>query len=294
MATRPVASLSLSRRTLLCLPTAFHGRTCSAIGQERYGGGFDREVIGAVRRDDGFVAPLTLGIARVVLWPGAATAAATPAGARLIAVETGVLGVVVAASEQTPVTSAELTAAETSPSSDDEVIMAPGSVMTFAARGLASVRNVGPRPVVVLDAAVYHGEPRPLSRAFTANGVSFQLLATASAETAPPGRAAVTLERVRLGRASLLPGDLSVGLTLIYLEAGTLQLTAQGGSVAMAPAAAAAPYALPGELEALDRGKAQGVTAGGVAFLPIDGAAVMRNAGARTVEMLALTVRQVT
>ena len=292
MAARPGVDLAFSRRTLLVLPAAFHARPFAVAGQDRHGDDEDREVIGAVRRDDGFVASLTLGLARVVLRPGAATWAATPAGARLIAVEAGVLGVVAEASAHAPVTAAELAAIKAPPSPDEEVIMATGTVMTFAARGVASLRNVGPRPAVILDAAIYHEEPRPVSRAFTADGVSFQLLANASADATPAGPAAVTLERVRLERAAVLPGDLSAGLTLIYLEAGTLQLTARGGSVAIARAAAAAPYAMPGALEALDRGEARDVTAGGVVFLPVDGDAIMSNIGTRAVEMLALTVRE--
>jgi hypothetical protein len=282
------ASVSLSRRALLAWPGALLSCRRPVPAEER----IVRVPIGSISHSAGFLAPLTLGMARVVLRPGAASWAATPGGVRLISVETGELAVGLEPASRVPTTAAELAAAKAPPDPDEKLFLPAGTVMTFAAQSVASVRNAGSRPVVILDVVVYHDDPRPLSRAFTADGVSFQLLASASASEAPDGAATVTLERVRLGSGAALPADLCRGLTLLYLAAGMLRLRARRGAVAMARAAAAAPYAMPGALEVLDPSETRDVTAGGVVFSPLDGIAAMSNTGSRTVELLALTVRE--
>ena len=47
--------------------------------------------------------------------------------------------------------------------------------------------------------------------------------------SAPPGRVALALERLRLAGAARLPADLCHGLTLTYVEAGSIQLSPGGG-----------------------------------------------------------------
>jgi hypothetical protein len=147
--------------------------------------------------------------------------------------------------------------------------------------------------VVALDVAVYHEEPRPLPRAFTTdNGLSFQLLASASADAAPVGASVIALERIRLAAGAALPGDLGHALTLFYVEAGTLVVTPLAGKVFAARAAAPTPYSIPGALRPLANGTELGVTAGGVVFLPLSAEASVRNDARRPVELLSLTVRE--
>src|SRR5687767_15221477 len=112
---RPVV---VSRRRLLIFPLALlshvraHGATLASA--------VERELIATVERDAGLLPPLTLGIARVVLRPGALAFAATPNGARMIVVESGVLAVASAPQEVRPFTSVELAVSPPAPDEGEE------------------------------------------------------------------------------------------------------------------------------------------------------------------------------
>lgn len=254
----------------------------------------ERELVASVERNEGLLPPLTLGIARVVLRPGASAFAATSNGARMIVVESGVLAVASTAPAPRPLTSVELGGFASAPSEDDELFVPAGTTVTFGSLEVARVRNPGARSVVALDVAVFREEPRPISRAFTTeDGISFQLLASASAAAAPPGRVVLALERLRLGPSSQLPADLSRGLTLAYVEAGSLALTPVAGEVFAARAAASAPYSMPGSLQPIARDETRGITAGGVVFLPVGGGCSAINVTERTADVLALSVREI-
>jgi hypothetical protein len=252
-----------------------------------------RTPVAMVERRDGLAPPVTLGMAKIVLRVGAAAWAETPDGARMIVVESGVLGVSLSTGKRR-FTSGEFEAADGPvPFADDELLVPAGTVATFGALAVASVRNPGARPVVALDVAVYPEEPRPIPRSFTTDdGVSFQLLASANAATVPAGPVVVTLERLRLGARASLPHDVSRGLTLAYLESGTLALRAVAGEVFAARPAASAPYAMPGSLLPIGMDRDREVTAGAVIFLPVGGAATIANASERRADLLTLGVRE--
>jgi hypothetical protein len=287
--------LPISRRVILALPLS---RLVPAWKSAGSGGSVladdvHREQIAVVERVDGLTPPLTLGMARVVLLPGAVAQAAIPRGARMIAVESGVLAVAVTAAADEALNSRELSALVSEPELNDELFVPAGTTITFGSRGVTSVRNPGVRSVVALDVVVYHEEPRPIARAFTTEeGISFQLLASASAAQAPAGRVSVTLERVRLGHRAQLPADLSVGLTLARVGAGTIALQPMAGDVFAARAAASAPYSMPGSLEPIRIGVTREVTAGGVVFLPVGTESVIANPMQRPADLLALAVRE--
>jgi hypothetical protein len=192
MVARAGAHAALSRRTLLAVPLALFAQRASDNDPPAV----ERELIAAIDRHGGLLPPLTLGMARVIVRPGASAWAATPSGVRLIAVESGILAVSAGAQAQSRFTSAELAAARSAPEASEELLVPAGTTITFGSRGVASVRNPGGRSTIALDVAIYHEEPRPMPRAFTTDdGVSFQLLASASAAEAPTGRITVTLER---------------------------------------------------------------------------------------------------
>lgn len=254
----------------------------------------ERDLIATVERDAGLDPPLTLGIARVVLRPGSSAFAATPNGARMIVVESGVLAVASVSQEARPFTSVELAVTAPAPDEGEELFVPAGTTVTFGSLEVARVRNPGARSVVALDVAVFREEPRPISRAFTTeDGISFQLLASASAATALPGRVALALERLRLGGSSQLPADLCHGLTLAYVEAGTIELRPVAGEVFAARAAASTPYSMPGSLQPIARDQERGITAGGVVFLPVGAECGVANAAERPADVLALSVREV-
>jgi hypothetical protein len=254
----------------------------------------ERELIAAVERKEGLLPPLTLGIARVVLRPGASAFAATPNGARMIVVESGVLAVASTARDAGPLTSVELGVSAPAPAEGDELFVPAGTTVTFGSLEVARVRNPGTRSVVALDVAVFREEPRPISRAFTTeDGISFQLLASASAAVAPVGRVALALERLRIEPSSQVPTDLSQGLTMAYVEAGSLELRPVAGDVFAARAAASTPYSMPGSLQPIARDQKRGITAGGVIFLPVDAECAVVNVAERTVDLLALSVREI-
>src|SRR5215211_1339505 len=170
----------ISRRRFLPFPLALllHSQRHDAT----LASSVERELIASVQRDEGLLPPLTLGIARVVLRPGASAFGATPNGARLIVVESGVLAVASTSHGPGPLTSVELGVSAPAPIEADELFVPAGMAVTIGSLEVARVRNPGARSVVALDVAVFHEEPRPLSRAFTTeDGISFQLLASASA-----------------------------------------------------------------------------------------------------------------
>jgi hypothetical protein len=286
--------LPISRRVLCALPVALlvyaHER---GLGLTR-ASSVEREPIATVERADGLTPPLTLAIARVVLRPGATAWAATPAGARMIAVESGVLAVASPSAAERGLTPAELAISAPEPSLNDELFVPAGTTIAFGGHRVASVRNPGSRSVVALDVVVHHEEPRPIARAFTTDdGVSFQLLASANAATAPPGRLSVVLEQLRLGAHAELPADLRVGLTLACVRAGAIVLSPVGGEVYAARAAASAPYSMPGELQPIAIGETREVTAGGVIFLPLGAKSEVRNLTQRPADLLTLAVREI-
>ena len=281
--------LSYSRRHFLAASLPL-----GPLTRPRFGSMVDeaREVIATVDRDVELPPPVTLGIARVVLRPDASSSAAIPGGVRLIVVESGLLAVAISPRSSTVISSAEL-AMDTPPDPDSEVIIPAGTAMAFEAPGVASIRNPGTRSVVVLDAVVFHEEPRAVARAFTTDaGLSFQLLASASAGEAPTGRISVTLERLRVSADEALPPDLRTGVTLMYIEAGGLDLGSDLGTVFSARAAASAPYALPGALNPISAGDRRAASAGAVIFVPHDARALAVNRDKRVAEVLSLALRE--
>ena len=146
------------RRLLMLFPLALlpharaHGATLASS--------VERELIATVERDAGLLPPLTLGIARVVLRPGASTFAATPNGARMIVVESGVLAVASVSQEARPLTSIELGVSAPAPDEGEELFVPAGTTVTFGSLEVARVRNPGARSVVALDVAVFREEPR--------------------------------------------------------------------------------------------------------------------------------------
>jgi len=264
------------------------------VRYETLAASMEREIIASVERDEGLLPPLTLGIARVVLRPGASAFAATPGGARMIVVESGVLAVASTAHNAGPLTSVELGSSVPSPAEGHELFVPAGTAVTFGSLEVARVHNPGVRSVVALDVAVFREEPRPIPRAFTTeDGISFQLLASASAAVTPIGRVALALERLRIGPSSQLPADLSRGLTLAYVEAGSLELRPVGGEVFAARAAASTPYSMPGSLQPIAADQTRGITAGSVIFLPVGAECAMVNVTERTDDVLALSVREI-
>jgi hypothetical protein len=281
---------AVARRTMLALPLAGLGLT-SGLGRLGLASGVSRELIAAIERVPGLTPPLTLGIARVMLQPGAAAPAVIPGGARLLAVESGVLAVSVTAAAREPLTARDFSLGSPAPAASDELFVPAGTAIAFAARGVTSMRNPGDRSTVVLDAAVFREAPRSMARAFTTeDGVSFQLLASASAQEAPAPRATIVLEHIRLGHQATLPEDLSGGVTLLRVESGMTRVRSQSGAVLVASSAASAPYATSESLQPLASGSVRDVTAGGVVFLPAAGSMSLTNPSRRIAGMMALAL----
>ena len=287
------SSVVVSRRRFVVSPLLAVAVSLVVGRRQARAGLFVRTTVATVLCESGLRSPLTLGMARVILRPKSSTWAGTPGGARMIVVEAGVLGVSTVNQAQQRFTAATFAASGPAPVAGDELLIPAGGVMAFPTSSIASVRNAGTRAVVALDVAVYPEEPRPLPRAFTTDeGVSFQLLASASAPNVPVGPLTVTLEQVFLGVEAEAPADLSTGLTLAYVDTGTLALRAEVGEVFSARAAASAPYSTPGSLQPLAPGHERDVTAGGVIFLPHDGQAAIANTAKRPVELLLVAVRE--
>ena len=100
----------------------------------------------------------------------------------------------------------------------------------------------------------------------------------------------VRLERTWLEPHQVLTQEAGTGVLVGYLARGAIQVTGEAGAVATARAATAAPYSLPGALQVLGQGRARLVTAGGMVFVPGDGAATVTNSERRDAELLMLSV----
>lgn len=233
--------------------------------------------------------PLTLGMARVVLRPGATTQSTTQ-GVRIIVVESGVVAVGLPRIEHGPVTAADLSLAPPAQQDLVEVIMATGTSLTVDDPGTMSLRNPGAGSAVILDVVVYRATPRPFSRAFTNDDISFQMFASALAETAPVDGATVRLERQWLASGQRLEQSAGAGVLVTYLERGAVQVTGGAGQVLTGRAAAAAPYSQQGALQVLSQGKERLLTAGGTIVVTHGGRSLLQNAERRDATMLVLQV----
>lgn len=286
---RPFQLSSLSRRRLMALPLAlgpwFALPAVAASGVER-------RIIARAVVDTALAPPMTIGLARVILRSGAAAWAETPGGVRILYIESGAVEVATMTREDAREFLETGVGMTSTPRNTREFVLRSGTAMPFGSIGIASIRNTGRRTAVLLDAAVYSEEPRPIMRAFTSDdGLSFQLLAHASLAAIPEAPAAVTLERVSLDPGAAMPSSSRAGCALVYLESGSIELSHQAGEVASARAAAAAPYALPGSLQALAPGQRRPVTAGGVMAISLHGMATVENTSTRQVSMLMLAMR---
>jgi hypothetical protein len=158
----------VSRRLLLAVPLACLGveRGLGSCGGSALAADVQREQIAVVERIDDLTPPLTLGMARVVVRAGAVARAATPRGARVIAVESGVLAVAVTTATNQPLTSSAFSPVSPEPEPSDELFVPAGAAITFGSRGVTTVRNPGADAVVALDVVVYPEAPRPIAHAF--------------------------------------------------------------------------------------------------------------------------------
>ena len=288
--TAPLDSRALvSRRRLLAMSLALPLATPASV----LASSTERTTIASVERE-ALTPPLTLGMARVVLRPGATAWAATPGGARIIVVESGVLAIASLPQKARPLTAAEFAvmAPETAPA--DELLVPAGTTMTFGAAGVASVRNPGARPVVALDVAVYREEARPLARAFTTDsGVSFQLLASANAMAAPAGKVGRRVGAAFAGSQSPSAGRPQPGAHPRLRRCGDAGRAAHGGGGVHRARRGLGALFHAGVVAAAHRRSGAAVTAGGVVFLPVGTEAVITNAAERAVDVLVLAVREV-
>ena len=90
-----------------------------------------------------------------------------------------------------------------------------------------------------------------------------------------------------------MPADLCYGLTLAYVEAGTIEVKPVRGEVFAARAAASAPYSMPGSLQPIAMDQTRSITAGGVVFLPVGAECGVTNVAERPADVLALSVREI-
>jgi hypothetical protein len=289
MITQIGGPVSVSRRALLSWPFVASLSRASPAAQASV----ERELIARVDCDDGLAAPVTLGIARVIVRPGAVVEATTPGGVRVFVVESGTLAIGATSPSPTTISSTVLATTVALPDQNGDTLLSTGTATSFVSRRVVSVGNPGKRPAVALDVAVFHQEPRTLLRAFTTKtGLSFQLLANASADRCPEGKLRVALERLRIAAGNEVPADLRDGLTLVYVDAGTLSLRRLQGEVLAGRPAAVAPYSVPGALQPVPAGEQRDLTAGGTLFLPRGGRVEAVNQRDHAIALLVLTLRE--
>ena len=237
--------------------------------------------------------PLFLGVAQVVVRPGARTESAGTRGPRLLAVEAGLLAVrtggpgrVVRSPGGGGWGGPEEIVAET------DLVLGPGDRLILETGALRTVSNDGARPAVYLDAALFPAGPEPVAAAFTTEeGVSFQLLTGVVAETVPSGPVAFALVRVRVPPGGALPATPRAGPAIAYVESGSLALTATAGDVRFGRAAAPAPTSTAGPLRPVAVGEGATVSAGSSLFLATGAAVAAGNARGVPASLLMVEVR---
>lgn len=178
-------------------------------------------VLGRQEIDPMPAAPAYIGLARLTYQPGAGVPVQRADGPTVIYVDSGTVTVQTgeAAAQATP------TAGGSTLSAGQQILIPAGT--SFA------TRNDGAIPAVALRLAIYPSAPDAVAE----QGIRFERLAGAVAQTLPSGRAFVTLSRV-----TLTPGSNTVtrtrqedGPDLAYVDTGTLGVTAPGIDTTLSP-----------------------------------------------------------
>ena len=225
--------------------------------------------------------PLFVGVAQVIVPPGARTTTAGTAGPRLLAIEAGSVTVGVAGPADVWRAAGPGTGPASGPSPvvpGDEVALGPGDRLTVGAGAVQEVRNDGTHAAVLLDAALFPPGAEPVAAAFTSpDGVSFQLLAGAVIEAVPAAPARFSLKRLRLERGQAMPAGARTGPVVAYVEAGSLDVVPTAGEVRFGRAAARAPSTSAGPLRAVPVGRTAPLTAGATVALATGAAVVGAN-----------------
>lgn len=178
-------------------------------------------VLGSQEIDPMPAAPVYVGLARLTYAPGASIPVQREDGPTILYVDSGTVTVQTGdeAAQATP------TVGGSTLNTGQQFLIPAGT--PYAAR------NDGTTPAVTLRLALYPSAPE----AVAAEGVRFERLAGAVAQTLPSGRAFVTLSRV-----TLTPGSNTVtrtrqedGPDLAYVDTGTLGVTAPGVDITLSP-----------------------------------------------------------
>ncbi len=158
-------------------------------------------------------APAYLGLARVTYEPGASAPVQRAEGPTILHVESGSLTLQTGEAALATPTNGVSTL-----NTGEEVLLPAGTAFT--------TRNDGAIPTVVLRAVIHPFAPEPVA----AQGIRFERLAAAVANTLPSGRAFVTLSRVTLtpGANTITRARQQDGPDLAYVDVGTLGVTAPG------------------------------------------------------------------
>ena len=234
--------------------------------------------------------PLVVAVGRVSLPPGAAVAATTAGGARLVAAEAGTVTVKVVGEGVTRPPNGVPPFGPPQAGPKGQVRLRPGSALTVAAEVVREVRNDGAETALALDVAVFPGGARPLAPSVTtADGVVFTLLAGGVAAELPPGPVQIFLRRVVLPPRRALPRGLAEGIAVLHLEAGAATLRPVAGGAFVTEAWRWPRVGEAGEPRPLAVGTEVALLPGGGAFVPYEGDAEVR-AGVGGATMLVLTV----
>ena len=242
--------------------------------------------------------PLFMGLAHLILQPGAQTEAVNTVGPRIIALTSGRLTVGTAGAGT----------AFRNPDNDptgfpqarpprpvapgEEVILEPGDRVALEPGAVREIRNDGPTPAVYLDAALFPPGPDPVPAAFTTvDGISFQLLVGATLDPPPAGTLEFALSRAELGPRAAWPATARDGPAAVYVESGSLALTPTAGAVRFSRAAAPAPYSQPAPMRDVPIGSNVRLTAGAAALLPTGSAVDARNERRVAARLLVVEVR---
>jgi len=289
----------ISRRSLLLagavgLPAAVALTTRAGGQEERYTVAELAGVIATTRSE-----PLFVGLAHLILQPGAHTEAVNTAGPRIIALTSGRLIVGTAGAgtffrnpDNDPTGFPQPAPPPHPVAPGEAVVLEPGDRVALEPGAVREIRNDGPTPAVYLDAALFPPGPDPVPAAFTTvDGISFQLLVGATLDPVPAGALQFALSRAEVSPDGAWPAVARDGPAVVYVESGSLALIPTAGAVRFSRAAAPTAYSLPAPLRDVPLGTTVRLTAGAAALLPTGSAVDARNERRVPARLLLVEVR---
>jgi hypothetical protein len=232
--------------------------------------------------------PVFVGMARLTFPPGSWILGGTVAGARIFLVESGRFQV--EADDAGRILRRGDPAAEEALPAGSEGTLAAGDLLIVWGNPPFTVTNLEEKPATLLDIVLWPSISEQVRPFVTVAGVIFEPLAIGTVAEAPRAPVRLTVQRRTIAPGEAAGYELGEGPMLVYIESGTLGITASTGKVEYSSAAANAPGTTAGRPRTLGEGDEARMTAGGAITIQAGSASTIRNLGRTRLELLELVL----